>query len=437
MLVRTPLVALGVALGVAVVATVAPAQAPKAQAPASKTKSKTTTKTDATKKEDAAKDEQAKAAKMRRLRQLVGADRGPGGGGPGGGGPGGGGPGGGGRGGRGGNNNNGIMQLLVLSEPLQDELKMTDKQKLNLRKLSDKSGAQIRQLFQGNRFGRGQSPQEQQLAMAQMQEGMMALEQQRDAAFTELLKPTQATRLQQVVLQIKGPLSVAEPEIAQEIGLESDQLQQVQLIVSNMQNAQQELMRSLRPNFGPGGPGGMVIQGGPGGNGAPGAAVASPAQGKNATTKGATGAAPAAKKVVTADDEPAAPPAQANANANGPQGKGQRRQLTPEEQAARQAQRDKADADSEKLREKAVQEVSKVLTSSQKTSFNRLLGKKIHDLSTLLTDDAMMMGGGPGGFGGFGGGGPGGGGPGGRGGPGGGGQPGGAAGKAAPPADDN
>ncbi len=69
---------------------------------------------------------------------------------------------------------------------------------------------------------------------------------------------------------------------------------------------------------------------------------------------------------------------------------------TPEKIAALQARREKIAEDGEALREKAIQDVSKVLTSSQRNAFNRLLGKRIPDLSTLLSEPAMALGGAPG-----------------------------------------
>ena len=423
MLPRSPLVALAVALAVTAAATVAPAQSPKNQSPTAKAKTKAKA-SDAAKKTEASKDPAVSPmAKIRRLRMMVGADAGWGGPGGGRGGPGGG------RGGPGGGTQ-GVMDLLTRSEPLQDELKMTDKQKLALRRISDKSAAQMRQVFQGNRRGGGQNPQQdRQTAMAEMQAQMQSLQEQTEAAFGELIKPSQQTRLQQVVLQIKGPLAVAEPEIAEAIYMEPQQLAQVQQIVGELRNAQQELQRAARG----GGPGG------PGGNGGPGGAGAAPvaAQTKTAAqTKNGTPATTATKKAVSQDDDVEAPPAAAPpAATKGAQGKGQRRQpQTPEEIAARTAQREKADEESEKMREKAIQEVKKLLSASQKSTFNKLLGKIIPDLSILLPDDVMIGFGGPGGFGGGGGfGGPGGpgGGPGGPGGPGGGG---GGRGAATPPA---
>ncbi len=216
-----------------------------------------------------------------------------------------------------------------------------------------------------------------------------------DAAYREVLKPAQVIRLEQVVLQIKGPLAVAEPAVAEAILLEPDQLQQVQQIRERMRAGQQPV-------------GAIPIGARPAGLRAPrpgGTEAASSDNGGQtqvgapAVTQAAPPAPPAAKKVATDDDEDGAPlppksttPVAKDAPTKAPR----RAPATPEQTARFRPAARRSPKIMRRLREKAIQEVSKVLTSSQRNAFNRMLGKRIPDLSTLLSERAMALGVAPG-----------------------------------------
>lgn len=383
---------LGVALVVSLVSALAMAQAPK-----TKTKNadsaKSSSKKDAeTKKADSPFDDPL--MKMQRLRMMVGAGgggRGGRGGGPGGGGGGGGGFGGGAS----------PANFVLMSKGLQQELKLSAKQKTQLEAVS-KHLEQVRgEMFQGmrgnanggdngggngngaggggGRGGRGNNggdPEARKAAFAAMREKMDELQEYTEGSVAKVLSAAQQKRVLQIMLQIEGPLAVAKPEVAEEIGLTEEQVAMIEEVMTSMREAERaQWQQRFQGQGGPGGPGGRR-QGGQNqdGNGAP------------------------QEKAKAADGD-----AQANGGPGGPRQKGAgRTPPTPEQMKAFADNMKTAALQQEKIRKEAIVAVSKILNKPQRDAFNKLLGKRMEDLTILLPEGGPMgrMPGMPGGRGG-------------------------------------
>jgi DNA-binding TFAR19-related protein (PDSD5 family) len=361
------------------------------------------------------------------------------------GGPGGGGPGG--RGNQGGRGDQGggapgpqtdpMITLLMESPALQEELKLTAKQKADLKKVTDTANTKRREFFsqmqgQGGRGGRGNQGGGpggggpggagagggiDRQAMFQM---MSELNQQSATAIGKILDKNQKARLEQIKLRIEGVPAVARPEIAQKINMSEEQLALVQQVVEEGKVAQQELTRSMMAN----GRGMFGGRGGPGGaGGAAGQPDATKADAKTKTTaktKAATTKA-APKNDDEEGDEPAAADAgagaAAGANANGRGGRGNRPDMNSPEMQERMAQMtetiNKSNQEADKIDAMVAAKIKKIISPGSRSKFNKLLGPE-YDLTKLVPPRGAR--GGFGGPGGPGGGGPGGGGPGGPGG---------------------
>jgi len=201
------------------------------------------------------------------------------------GGPGGPGGGGGGWGGRGGGNNvSDLLQVPIV----QDDLKLTDKQKAAIKLLGESSEKKKAQVLadvtkmataaaaeaaaaaaeagdvavadpnaannnnnngRGGRGGRGGSP-----AVRQAVTGAMtALQAEIDAAFLKPLDARQRTRIKQIALQVDGTAAFTKPELIARLGLTEDQVDAIQSIRDESRNSQQQIMGQFFNNGGPGG----------------------------------------------------------------------------------------------------------------------------------------------------------------------------------------
>jgi hypothetical protein len=311
-----------------------------------------------------------------------------------------------------------MLGLLQRSPTLQDEIKLTEEQKEQIKSVGETVNEKRREMFSNRRNdggqngggqnggGRGNRGGGNNFDFQAMRNQMTALEQESDAAVLKILTKPQKTRLSQIALQIEGPMAVSRPEIAKSLKLNETQVEKIMGVLAQMQVAQQQIMMAqatqMRALFGGG-------RGGPGGAQAKGGQAATPPR-DNAV---------AATKAADAD---------ATKNANNRGGRN-RPQMTPEAQEAMQTAMKSAGDQQDQLQAKAETAIAKILTKSQKATFNKLLGPEF-DIVSLVNENT-----GRGGFGGQNGGrgGPGGeaGGQGrGRGGPGGQGAPGGQGGAA-------
>jgi len=323
-----------------------------------------------------------------------------GGGGPGGGGPGGfgGGPGGG-PGGRGGNNSGSHLLTLAEDAAVWDEIKITDDQLgkvTRLRSTISKSSRAFRNKIRADQQAERDAQQQQQAATgiqvdqaarnaardaarqaerAATAENDILLQQDTDASLKKILaKPgpgvSQFARVQQIDLQEAGPLVVSRPDVAKALNLSQSQIEQVQAIIEGMKQGQDQVDQnrrqffdSMRQSGGFGGPGGGGPGGGgPGGGGAPG--------GGGTPGGGGPGGGGRRGGNNNTNNNPNAPP------------------MTDAEREARRLQfqtaMEQMQNDSQSVRDKAVKQVSAVLTKKQKENFNKMLGKPF-DL-TLLND---------------------------------------------------
>jgi len=363
MLLRTRLcLAVGIAFALSTVAPLTQAQAPKSRSGSAKVDSKKGSNPDQDQDQpdvkkagpdrpDPAKDP---VAARRRLRQILGMGRMFGGGRGGPGGPGG--PGG--RGGPGGPGGGGMTGLLQMSPGLQEEIKLTEKQKTAIKNVSTKMQEQTRQLFQSmrNNNGGGNGGFDRQA----MQEAMVELAQQNQMAMDKILNKEQKKRLSQIELQIEGPIAIAEkPEVATKLNLTPSQKQKLAMIIEKMQTEQQELRMSV---FGNGPQFGQRNAGGGRGN-------------ARGTAKGEAPAKGAATK-----DDPAVKDANANGGGGGPGGRGRGNpfaNMSDEERTAMQERMRKMGDDSAEIEDTAEKKIGGVLNDRQKSAWFKMLGEPV------------------------------------------------------------
>ena len=186
------------------------------------------------------------------------------GGGPGGfgGGPGGfgGGPGGfgGGPGGWGG----GTVFGLVSNKAVQDELKLTDKQKDQIKKASAASDQMTQELMAkmpNRRGGRGNQNQEPQVdeegnpipppTREEIQEAFQNVRGEAEGALAKILKKEQRTRLSEIDLQRAGTSAFMRPEVVERLGIDEEQQAQMQEVLGDSRQMTMELWRGMRENM--------------------------------------------------------------------------------------------------------------------------------------------------------------------------------------------
>jgi hypothetical protein len=144
------------------------------------------------------------------------------------------------------------MGLLMRPE-VQNEIHLDLKQKNAIADLMDQSQAdrqqRMRQTLQGiDRRGLGNlSPEERQQRMAeiqaQMQAAMNVFQGELNDKIKTILKPDQITRLHQLDLQRRGPLSMADPKVAEEVKLTPEHRTEVGKIFNQHQQETQKVMQ--------------------------------------------------------------------------------------------------------------------------------------------------------------------------------------------------
>jgi hypothetical protein len=151
------------------------------------------------------------------------------------------------------------------------------------------------------------------------------LRAENEAALKKILEPRQRTRLDQIVLQIKGPLAVAEPEIAARLNIGPDQAAQIQAILDEYQQAQAQAWTVRRERID--------------------AASLPPANRSGVSPKGKT---------------------PAGADGRAADGDAQEKRVQAEIKAM--------EDESQQLYREALRQVARVLTRRQKTIFDKMLG---------------------------------------------------------------
>jgi hypothetical protein len=139
-----------------------------------------------------------------------------------------------------------VARITLLSMPaVQKELKLTDAQKKRIgavdeqvkKKAQDHMRAQMDQMrtqIEAMRAGGGGPPDPEMLraSMEGMKQGMQAGFDEADAAALRELQPKQRARLEQVKLQVDGPLAFERPDVIERLGLAPDQLEHIQVILA-------------------------------------------------------------------------------------------------------------------------------------------------------------------------------------------------------------
>lgn len=135
---------------------------------------------------------------------------------------------------------------LLMSEAVQDDLKLSEKQKTLLKKLQASMAQKTRQTFE--------EAQANGLEPGEMMEAMGTLNRDHNAAVSKVLVKSQKARLSQIELQREGLLALAKTDIASKLKLSPIQTKKVKSIVGEMRQA---MFRGV-----PGPPGGG-LRGGP------------------------------------------------------------------------------------------------------------------------------------------------------------------------------
>ena len=148
-------------------------------------------------------------------------------------------------------------QSLAMSPAVQEDLKLSDKQKAQLKRLQGSAIQKAREAFAAAQEG-GVEPQE-------MMEGMAGLRREHESAVSKVLDKAQKARLAQIELQREGLLAVTKPDVATKIKLTSPQSRKVKTILSEMRQAQFRGMPTPPGGGGPPGAGAFPGGGPPGG----------------------------------------------------------------------------------------------------------------------------------------------------------------------------
>lgn len=145
-------------------------------------------------------------------------------------------------GGMGGGMGRGGMGMLLQVEQVQKEIKLTEDQKAELKKLNDAAREEFRKAMEEFR---DLSPEEARQKFQENREKYQQQAQQRAKEMTEklgqILKPEQMTRLNQIEMQLAGVQVLQRPEVQEKLGLTDDQKSQLKTIQEEMQSKMQEL----------------------------------------------------------------------------------------------------------------------------------------------------------------------------------------------------
>lgn len=156
---------------------------------------------------------------------------------------------------------------LIMMPPVQDELKLTDDQKRSVRELQDRMRKKGEDLGKSMRAKAGDDPFKAgdpvPIATRVGQFTSMigqfgALARENDAGILKVLKPAQRKRLDQIALQMEGISALTRPEIVEALGLFEEDEQAIRQILAQAQTMRMTTwigtmmaMRANRPADGP------------------------------------------------------------------------------------------------------------------------------------------------------------------------------------------
>jgi hypothetical protein len=122
--------------------------------------------------------------------------------------------------------------FLLGQKSVQEELKLSEDQVGKITQLADKQ-----------QKARGEL---QDLSREERQKKMQEQNQAAEKEVAEILKPEQLKRLKQITLQQRGVQAVAQPEVAEALGLSSEQKEKLKTIQADAQKEMREIRQSLQ-----------------------------------------------------------------------------------------------------------------------------------------------------------------------------------------------
>lgn len=132
--------------------------------------------------------------------------------------------------------------MLLYSEQVQKELKLSEDQKTRLQELAEKRRAERRQRPDNNE---NLSPEQRRARMEQMREQMQKEAAAREAEMAkqlgEILQAEQLQRLKQIGWQLEGPSALRRAEVTEAIGLTAEQKTQLEQVFTESQDAMRKL----------------------------------------------------------------------------------------------------------------------------------------------------------------------------------------------------
>jgi hypothetical protein len=156
--------------------------------------------------------------------------------------------------------------VLLNADAVAKELKLTDDQKAKIRQINEKAQAVTREAFEGMA---DLSPEERRERMAGLREKMQDQRRETNKALEAVLTESQAKRLTEISIQVRGEQALRDPEVQSALGLSEDQKAKIRsplAVLTDDQKAAFERMkgekfdvRSIRmggPGMGGFGPGG-------------------------------------------------------------------------------------------------------------------------------------------------------------------------------------
>jgi hypothetical protein len=211
--------------------------------------------------------------------------------------------------------------LLVKWKAVQKELKVTESQVRKIEAINDGFDRRRKDFVQEMTRAGGRVDNQALMAM------IGDARRENEAALAQVLEPRQWKRLDQIALQIEGPLALAKPEIAARVNLWPEQLEEIQTILRQMDESEGRRWQDQLERLGATNPGGDRQAGGKG-------------EDKSRREKRET------------------------------------------------SQLDQMGQDSDKVREAAIRQIGRVLTRRQRAAFNQMLGAPF-DLTRLGPDSTQ------------------------------------------------
>ena len=120
---------------------------------------------------------------------------------------------------------------LLNIEQVQKEIELVDDQKEQVRKLNEEQQTAMREAFAGFR---DLSEDERRKRGEELRGKMEAQQKEVRAKLDEILLPHQSERLKQISIQVRGTSALADPAVAEELGLTEDQKQKIRQVGEEM-----------------------------------------------------------------------------------------------------------------------------------------------------------------------------------------------------------